>query len=138
MAANDAIQAFLQVMANLHTLSATNAAEHVASELLALRTRDKDSGTVICRLTEENAMLIQECTAATGQKRTLDNMVKDLREGMSQLKKDYSEINRVAEERGQRLRDESAKVALLEQHRVNLERGSKDEMYVRGLHLVKA
>lgn len=130
MAENDEIQAFLKVMANLHALSDLNAAENVANQLIALRKRDQESGTVIYRLTEENASLIRQSKAAAGERRTLDSAVKDLEDRMTQLKKDCTDINKVANERERRLKDKSAKVAQLEQHRVNLAQGSKDEVYV--------
>lgn len=132
MATSDDINTFLEVMTNLHTLSDLNAAKTVASELLALRKRDQESSTVIYRLTEDNAWLIQRSKAAADESRTLNSKVKDLQENLTKLKKDWTEINRVADERGRKLRDESAKVTQLEQHRVNLERGLKDEVYVRG------
>ena len=132
MATSDDINAFLEVMTNLHTLSDLNAAKTVASELLALRKRDQESSTVIYRLTEDNAWLIQRSKAAADESRTLNSKVKDLQENLTKLKKDWTEINRVADERGRKLRDESAKVTQLEQHRVNLERGLKDEVYVCG------
>lgn len=129
MATSDDIEAFLQVMANLHTLSTPKAAQNVTSELLDLRKRDQETRTVINRLTEENGRLIQQSRATEEARLVTDGEVKNLQEDLVQLKKDWAEINRVADERGRRLREKTAKVEQLEQHRVKLSRGSMDEVY---------
>lgn len=138
MATSDDMQAFLKVMANLHALSGANAAQRITSELLTLRERDQDSSTTINRLTEANARFIQQSEAAEVERQTLNNRVNELQESMTHLRKDCAEINRIADERGRRLREKSAKLTQLEEHRVNLVRGSKDEVYVRGFLLVRS
>lgn len=122
------MQAFLQVMANLHTLSTPDAAQKVTGELLTLRKRSYESQTVINRLTEDNASFINELKTVAEGKRAMDIKVKRLEEELALLKKDCAEINKVADERGQEAREKSERVAQLEQHRVNLVRSSKGDV----------
>lgn len=128
MATQDDLQTFLEVMANLHILSTPEAAQNVTGELLSLRKRHQDDCTIISRLREDNVLLNQQSETAAKERRGVDGEVKKLREKLLQLSKDWAEINRVAEERGQDLRDQTAKVTQLEQHRVELVRGSKDDV----------
>lgn len=126
MAADDEIQAFMQVMDGMKRLSASRAAETIANELQALRKRDLDNTTLINRHTEDRYDLLQKFKAATAKTQALEAEVKGLRNQLTNAEADRDEMEKKAKERWQDLKIKTDALTHLEQFRVVLKADSPD------------
>lgn len=130
MATNDDTQAFLEVMANMKRLSASEAAKNITSELLTLRKRDQENCDIINRFTEDRVKLVQYSKAAADEKRALHEKAGMLEKEIGRIERDLAATDKLAKEREQKLSEETGKVMHLQQYRVNLQTESSHNMYV--------
>ena len=136
MSTNDNVEAFLQVMAGMQTLTASDAAKHIAGELVDLRKRDQDHCTMVNRLIDDKHRDMQRFKDVSSENHALHNETEALRAELSQVKEDLANANKDAEQQERALTDKSGKLQQLERHMVSLTAESEKDAYDLPLSIV--
>lgn len=137
MTSSDNTEAFLQVMANMQMLTASDAAQSITKELHALKKRDRQNCALIERFKEENHEFSQNSKATSDEKQALEYKVKGLTEEIDRVKQSLIDMNQMVEDCRRELREKSEKLIQMEQNMVGLTMESEDDAYVcRPIQLV--